>query len=137
MLTAVLCSRPVPVQCFVGIKESGLKPIGISYGCLMMVCARQNDVDLAFQVYGEAYTADVEGDECHNILVRICSAAGRSAHQTIYSNYAGSFSLFSLYSYYFFFPLLLLFSFCFFILLIVFPPLFLLIFVSRLDHTKS
>ena len=43
-----------------------------------MVCARRSDVDKAFQLYGEAYgTGVLATDECHNILIGICSDAGR------------------------------------------------------------
>lgn len=66
-------------QVFEEMKTVGkLKPTATTYGCLLMVCARRSDVDKAFQLYGEAYgTGVLATDECHNILIGICSDAGR------------------------------------------------------------
>ncbi len=62
------------------MKAAGnLKPTATTYGCLLMVCARQGNVDRAFLLYEEAYdTGVLATDECHNILIGICSDAGRS-----------------------------------------------------------
>ncbi|KAL0019221.1 hypothetical protein WJX77_010459 [Trebouxia sp. C0004] len=66
-------------QVFDEMKAAGnLKPTATTYGCLLMVCARQGDVDKAFLLYEEAYdTGVLATDECHNILIGICSDAGR------------------------------------------------------------
>jgi pentatricopeptide repeat protein len=66
-------------QVFEEMKAAGnLKPTATTYGCLLMVCARQGDVDKAFLLYEEAYdTGVLATDECHNILIGICSDAGR------------------------------------------------------------
>ena len=69
------------VQIFAEMKAKGLKPTATTYGCLLMVCARCNAVDHAFELYEEACAAGVlEGDECHNILVGIYCDAGRSVY---------------------------------------------------------
>ena len=45
-----------------------------------MVCAREGNVEKAFELYEEAYSRGVLAtDECHNILITICADAGRSA----------------------------------------------------------
>ncbi|KAA6419381.1 MAG: hypothetical protein FRX49_10640, partial [Trebouxia sp. A1-2] len=64
---------------FEEMKAGGnLKPTATTYGCLLMVCARQGAVDRAFLLYEEAYdTGVLATDECHNILIGICSDAGR------------------------------------------------------------
>ncbi|KAL0055731.1 hypothetical protein WJX82_003881 [Trebouxia sp. C0006] len=66
-------------EVFEEMKAAGnLKPTATTYGCLLMVCARQGNVDRAFLLYEEAYdTGVLATDECHNILIGICSDAGR------------------------------------------------------------
>ncbi|KAL0036148.1 hypothetical protein WJX79_005812 [Trebouxia sp. C0005] len=66
-------------EVFEEMKAGGnLKPTATTYGCLLMVCARQGAVDRAFLLYEEAYdTGVLATDECHNILIGICSDAGR------------------------------------------------------------
>ena len=75
-LTKQVCTSS---QVFEEMKAAGnLKPTATTYGCLLMVCARQGDVDRAFLLYEEAYdTGVLATDECHNILIGICSDAGR------------------------------------------------------------
>ena len=67
------------LQVFEEMKAAGnLAPTATTYGCLLMVCARQGDVEKAFHLYEEAYdTGVLATDECHNILIGICSDAGR------------------------------------------------------------
>ena len=62
------------------MKAAGNAATATTYGCLLMVCQRQGNVDKAFQLYEEAIdTGVLATDECHNILIGVCSDAGRSA----------------------------------------------------------
>ena len=64
-----------------------LKPTATTYGCLLKVCGLQHDVDTAFKLYEEAFEVGVLAtDECHNMLIDVCSDAGRwgnSSHSVI------------------------------------------------------
>ena len=66
------------MQVFEEMKLSKLQPTSKTYGCLLMVCARQKNVEKAFELYEEAYSRGVlASDECHNFLISICADAGR------------------------------------------------------------
>lgn len=55
-----------------------LKPTATTYGCLLKVCELRRDVDMAFKLYEEAFDKGVLAtDECHNMLIDVCSDAGR------------------------------------------------------------
>ena len=55
-----------------------LKPTATTYGCLLKVCGLRSNVDLAFKLYEEAFDMGVLAtDECHNMLIDVCSDAGR------------------------------------------------------------
>ena len=55
-----------------------LKPTATTYGCLLKVCELREDVDTAFKLYEEAFEEGVLAtDECHNMLIDVCSDAGR------------------------------------------------------------
>lgn len=59
-----------------------VKPTATTYGCLLKVCELRHDVDTAFRLYEEAFEVGVLAtDECHNMLIDVCSDAGRWAHQ--------------------------------------------------------
>lgn len=67
------------MQVFDEMKANRLQPTATTYGCLLMVCAREGKVEKAFELYREAYSRGVLAtDECHNILITICADAGRS-----------------------------------------------------------
>ena len=60
-----------------------LKPTATTYGCLLKVCELRNDVETAFKLYEEAFEVGVLAtDECHNMLIDVCSDAGRWAAST-------------------------------------------------------
>lgn len=55
-----------------------LKPTATTYGCLLKVCGLRQDVTTAFKLYEEAFEVGVLAtDECHNMLIDVCSDAGR------------------------------------------------------------
>lgn len=55
-----------------------LNPTATTYGCLLKVCDLRHDVDTAFKLYEEAFEVGVLAtDECHNMLIDVCSDAGR------------------------------------------------------------
>ena len=73
------------MQIFEEMKVNKLQPTATTYGCLLMVCARQKNVEKAFELYEEAYSRGVLAtDECHNILISICADAGRFVHFTMH-----------------------------------------------------
>ena len=73
------------MQIFEEMKLSKLQPTSKTYGCLLMVCARQKNVEKAFELYEEAYSRGVlASDECHNYLISICADAGRFVPLTMH-----------------------------------------------------
>lgn len=69
------------LQVFEKMKAVGkLKPTATTYGCLLKVCGLRGDVTTAFKLYKEAFEVGVLAtDECHNMLIDVCSDAGRWA----------------------------------------------------------
>lgn len=67
------------LQVFQEMKAVGnLKPTATTYGCLLKVCGLRKDVATAFKLYEEAFEVGVLAtDECHNMLIDVCSDAGR------------------------------------------------------------
>lgn len=60
------------------LKKEGLKPTAVTYGCLLMGCWYNGDVDRAFSLYKEAYESNiVPTDACHNILINMCTFSDR------------------------------------------------------------
>ena len=57
-----------------------MPPSEVTYGCLLVACERMGNVDRAFSLYKQACQQGIApSDECHNILVNVCTATGRCA----------------------------------------------------------
>ncbi len=67
-------------QVFEEMQQEGVEPTAVTYGCLLVACEQLGDVERAFQLYKQACERGiVPTDECHNILINVCAATGRSA----------------------------------------------------------
>lgn len=68
------------MQVFDQMQAEGVAASEVTFGCLLVACERLGDVDRAFQLYKQACGQGIApSDECHNILVNVCAATGRSA----------------------------------------------------------
>lgn len=68
------------MQVFERMQAESIPPSEVTYGCLLVACERLGDVDRAFLLYRQACQQGIApSDECHNILVNVCTATGRSA----------------------------------------------------------
>lgn len=68
------------VQVFEQMQAENISASEVTYGCLLVACERLGDVDRAFLLYKKACQQGIApSDECHNILVNVCTATGRSA----------------------------------------------------------
>ncbi|KAL4535973.1 hypothetical protein Ndes2526A_g05528 [Nannochloris sp. 'desiccata'] len=62
----------------VEMKEKGVAPTAVTYGCLLNACDKLGDVSRAFQVYQEACDEGVPpSDQMHDILIGVCTRGGR------------------------------------------------------------
>ncbi len=62
------------------MQAEGVQATEVTYGCLLVACERVSDVDRAFLLYKEACDQGIPpSDACHNILINVCAATGRSA----------------------------------------------------------
>ena len=65
---------------FEQMQAESIQASEVTYGCLLVACERLGDVDRAFQLYKQACQQGIApSDECHNILVNVCTATGRCA----------------------------------------------------------
>ena len=73
------------MQVFKQMQAEGVQATEVTYGCLLVACERVNDVDRAFLLYKEACDQGIPpSDGCHNILINVCAATGRSVpHQFV------------------------------------------------------
>jgi len=63
---------------FQTLKDLGLQPTAVTYGCVLLAHAAQGDVDGAFRLYQEACRCGISpSDKCHNILINMCTDVGR------------------------------------------------------------
>ena len=61
------------------MQEESVAPTAVTYGCLLVACEHLGDVERAFRLYKQACDRGiVPTDECHNILINVCAATGRS-----------------------------------------------------------
>ena len=67
------------MQVFKQMQAEGVQATEVTYGCLLVACERVHDVDRAFLLYKEACDQGIPpSDGCHNILINVCAATGRS-----------------------------------------------------------
>jgi pentatricopeptide repeat protein len=59
------------------MREAGIQPSAVSYGCALAACELSQDAHQAFKLYHEACEAGVmPTDNLHNALIKVCVSAG-------------------------------------------------------------
>jgi pentatricopeptide repeat protein len=60
------------------MRDTGLQPSVVSYGCALAACEVSQDADQAFKLYHEACEAGVvPTDNLHNALIKVCVSVGK------------------------------------------------------------